>query len=215
LLGYIRDAEARAVPIPAHIADFKFDRPAWYQAQAPKVQAWEETLTPNQEAAFKAYKAESFAIVNPLLRSDIAETAATRAKAQSLIRDIDSAIGGSTLESPAMVTRGIALDKQAPEFIQQWKAIRPGDVLTDKGYMSTTLNPEGVGFGEKGSWSAYGVRLDIMVPKGTPGVLLDNFTFDKIASREEELLLGRNTRLLVHKVVAEGRKMTITAEVIP
>lgn len=69
-----------------------------------------------------------------------------------------------------------------PDF---FAGAKPGDVLIDRGYSSTSINPNH-------SW--YGSAARVLIPKGTRGIYLERITENP---GEYEFLLNRGTRFEV------------------
>ena len=104
------------------------------------------------------------------------------------VKNIDSAIQTSTVDQDITVFRGIpegTAKKMATETIQ------PGTIVSDHGYMSTTLRRQVTN-------SFGGTELEIRIPKGTSALSMDQAGTASMG--ESEVLLPRDTQLRVISV---------------
>jgi hypothetical protein len=103
------------------------------------------------------------------------------------VSNLDAAIGSSSLSADTPLHRGVQFKtaKEQQKFMAQ---LEPGAVVSDAGYMSTTLDEstasQFAGFGTRPA-----VTFNINAPAGT------NFLY--LGDREHELLLPRGTKLRV------------------
>jgi len=125
-------------------------------------------------------------------------------KAKEAIQDLDAAFKGA--KSPAAITayRTLSLDNPLGKRVREG-SLKVGTVLEDKGFVSTTLDPN----------YAYnkGLKLVMKVPKGYPAIWVDDPPSDDYTANpgEKEVLLKRDTKMRVTKVTGSE----IHVEVLP
>ena len=151
---------------------------------------WKSSLTSEEDFAIRSYTGIGYFNVNNALRgvlgninSPVALTGGMTVGA--IARDMDSALAKSTVRLPFTTYRGV--DNR---FTQLQNLLKAGDgaigsVLTDKGFVSTTLDRE--------------TRTDnnimrIRVPAGAKGAYVESITS---SSGEQEFILPRNSRFRV------------------
>ena len=112
---------------------------------------------------------------------------------EKYISNIDKAIDGAgKLEESARVFRGVKL---TGKLLDNYENLEPGDILEDKGYMSTTMNPHtAFMFGSYG-FGNIGVLI-INVPSGSNVLAVPT----ALTGSEEEVLLPRGTKLEVKAI---------------
>ncbi|MET7808620.1 ADP-ribosyltransferase [Micromonospora chersina] len=133
--------------------------------------------------------------INAALRGKVAATDDDRAQAAAL----DAAMAKSPVPQPILVTRGTSAAALEDAFVQgrdddEGMLGLVGQVLTEPGYVSTSISSE-----PPQDFAVADVQWLIRVPRDTPALYLGVPPFDTIDG-EQELLLGRNQRLLVHAV---------------
>lgn len=96
----------------------------------------------------------------------------------------------------------------------EWRLAKPGDIRTDKGFSSATMSKD-VAEEQFGGAGPDSVVWDILAPKGTKALSIVQRAGGSLA-HEEEILLARNTKMLVREVKTERRgRLRITVEVLP
>lgn len=169
--------------------------------------------TDKQHAAMEYYRDDAGnADLNRNLRTGKPLSAAGKKHS----KELDTLLNDSKLDHDTMVYRGIApSNPQARIFAEQIKSgqMKPGAVLTDKGYASTTLdsNIANGKFAEDG-----GVVFKIKAPKGSDGLYMnaasDKFTgkrYDGEFRDEKEVLLPRNSQYKVGKIEKVGNQYVV------
>lgn len=130
-------------------------------------------------------------------------------------RELDGLLGSSKLEHDTMTYRGIASDNPQVQIFRQQIAdgqLKPGSIMTDKGYASTTLNG---GIAED-KFGDGGVVFKIKSPKGSEGLYM-NAASDKYLGKryegefrdEKELLLPRNSQYKIGKIEKNGNSYVV------
>lgn len=127
------------------------------------------------------YTSSGYAINKDLRRGkDLSDTQS------KLVRDIDAILDQSETDQNMVVYR---LSKLDPENFL------PGDVMEDLGFLSTTVLSDSKKFeGTAGISSEEGTTFEILVPKGTKGAYLGDFSSVK---SEKEFLIARGYRYKV------------------
>jgi len=138
------------------------------------------------------------------------------AEGQKHAKQLDGLLNNSKLEHDTMVYRGIApSNPQAKIFAEQIKSgqMKPGAILTDKGYASTTLDSKIANgkFAEDG-----GVVFKIKAPKGSNGLYLNSASDKFQGSRydgefrdEKEVVLPRNSQYKVGNIEKVGNQYVV------
>jgi hypothetical protein len=166
--------------------------------------AWGKKLSSGERKALDLYTGDGFERINNTLRQQGGVGAGIKGSVNSL----DSAIAKNTLAQDTFVYRGVSKKVLA--------GAKPGAVITDKGYPSTSLDFSAAahfaGIAEGG-----GVVTRIRVPKGRKAGAVDGL--NKKYPDENEVLLPRGTRFKVvgkSKVSGAGglRRTVIDLEVI-
>jgi hypothetical protein len=110
--------------------------------------------------------------------------------------ELERCLRKNKLPRPVQVSRGMfVLDGKVP-----WKV---GDVVEDKGFCSTSLD-EKIGRSFTLHADDYGVLCKIMLPKGTPGMLMPETP--QWASDESEFLLPPGARFRIDKIIPRGKE---------
>lgn len=157
--------------------------------------------------ALSAYKGGGYASINSELRHGEARGDAkyfSKERHDAYVAKtalIDDAVNNAPpLKSDVTVFRGVRMEGAA-----RLENISPGDVMVDKGFMSTSFDQR---MGEAFGTVSGGKTLKITVPKGSRALALDHPRL--LGEKEAELLLPRNTNLRVTKVSGN----VIEAEVV-
>lgn len=148
-----------------------------------------DELPPEQDDIVNDYTGSAW--VNEVLRDgddldeadggDVAETAA------EYVRSMDDAIEQFQLVDDTSLWRGVDFDL--------WGDLQPGDQIVDRGFMSTSLNPEVASeFADD--------RMEIRVPAGTHALPASRFNSDY--RYQLEFTLGRGAVLQVVEPPGEG-----------
>jgi phage head maturation protease len=126
--------------------------------------AWRQGLTAEQDKAMRFYQSPGFALMNGQLRglgkdqiqADTTFTAADLTRARKASKDLTAAIDTAPpLDEPLTVFRGFSAD--------QFGALTPGAVISDKGFTSTSLTDDAGAVGRATDKATAEIRL----PAGT------------------------------------------------
>lgn len=148
--------------------------------------AWDAGLSPGEQDAVLAYKADSVAL-NKKLRGD-----KKLGKDAGSVQNLDNALSRASIPDDITVYRGV--DRKVVDSL-----FRGNETVLDKGFMSTT----GSEFVAKdfGNYDGGGYLVKIKVSKGSRGMYLDA---DKERGRqfdgETEFLFARNSRLRIRGI---------------
>ena len=150
-----------------------------------------EALTQEEEAAVGAYSGTTFGPVNKALRAG---------NTHRLVPDLDSAIAKGRIPEDIIVRRGLDSHPDLPGV----DLIRPGVVIREPGYTSTSLT----------SAASFGGRyqLRIKVPAGSPGLWIQDLSD---SPSEMEILLARGSRLLVTEIEEVGSRRMLHCVLLP
>ncbi len=210
LVARVEEAKPAEAPAPAQpaaeakAASQSFaggeDAHAWGQKNYA---GWADSLSKDEYKAVGRYRMNEYREINEALRGGKGEVPA---KVKDRVALIDAALDrASTPEDvtayPDMtVHRGLGADVVA--------GMKPGEVFTDQGYISTSLNPE---VGEM-----YGTAtMEIRVPKGSKGAYITAIERRKDTGTEQEFLLPRGTSMRIVSVSDRDGKPHVVAEVVP
>jgi hypothetical protein len=195
--------QARRVDIGGRVDIASYNHEKGRAALGHTNRGWTENMAPDERAAMVDYKMNHYGVTNKYLRTGEIGPNASQEGLEKRIRNMDAALSkANPLSDPLKVKRGVAFDNA--KLPEDWRTMEPGSILTDKGFMSTSMKEEGAGFGEglinkpSGQESRY--AFDIYVPKGARGISTDFLTDDRVAGNEKEFLLPRNTRLLIRSI---------------
>lgn len=153
---------------------------------------------------------------NAQLNANLRNGKPLTSEAASHAKELDSLLSQSKLEHDTMLYRGIApSNPQAKIFAEQIKngQMKPGSVLSDKGYASTTLDGGMANgkFAEDG-----GVVFKIKAPKGSDGLYLNTASDKFVGGRydgefrdEKEVLLPRNSQYKIGKIEKVGGQYVV------
>ncbi|MFI6510121.1 ADP-ribosyltransferase [Streptosporangium sp. NPDC050855] len=126
--------------------------------------SWRNSLSPAQDKAMRFYQSPGFALMNGQLRglnskdikADVSFNDADLDRARKASKDLNSAIKKAPpLTEPMTVYRGFSAD--------QFGELKPGQELSDKGFVSTSLTND-VGSVGRATRQA---TAEITLPKGT------------------------------------------------
>lgn len=176
--------------------------------------AKQATLTEAETGAARTYSQSgydySYGYVNGFLRTGTMPKSGNMDEAtmKSAVKDLDSAISKSTLGKDTTVYRGTSL----AEYGLKAADMKPGVVLKDKAYTSTTTDLD-VATG--GYSSRDSVTLKMTVPKDAPALDMaeerDGKALGEITS-EAEVLLPRGMSFKVKSVTGSGRDTIVEVE---
>jgi hypothetical protein len=166
--------------------------------------AWMANADADELEAVRHYKGAGYSMMNAYLRG-------RRSGGQLYMRDryvdvadvvplVDDAIASSEVPFDAMVFRGTRF--LPGEVRAEFANIKPGDILTDGGFVSTTTDYDTMANFAGKSPESY--LMQIYVPKGTNGLALDAVTN---APKEHEIVLPRGTSFLVRAVDSVGEDL--------
>lgn len=173
----VLDGEAPPTPTPppkSAVADHveAMDAPAFDRFKSE----FAATLTPEERDAALAYSGGSHASINRPLRTGDRELSERNAK---VVDRLDSMLGHASTPHDMTVIRG----EQSDRTLARFRAMKPGEVYTDKGYLSTTVASRMPREFEGN------VEMRISVPAGSKAAPIP-----ALKSGERELLLPRNQR---------------------
>lgn len=165
--------------------------PTWIKQQNAAV----AMLPEGQKTAIKDYAASAFSAINDTLRLEQTPKPATAAK----IKALDQAMANARTDRDIIVYRGIGADIKTGKPVE----LKVGEIFTDKGYMSTSIS--------KGSEFSGSTKFEILLPTGSRAI------YAKAVSsypHEDELLIGRNTRFIVHEIIQKGYERLVRMEAL-
>jgi len=136
-------------------------------------------LDTEERQALSDYAGQAYVDVNESLRTGAKMTPENRL----LVETMDDAFEKASTDHEMTVYRSVVSGFWQPLVGN----VKPGDVVTDKSYTSTTTNPEGVKrFGSH--------TVEIKVPKGAKAIPMDGISKYE---HESEVVLGRGTQFEV------------------
>ena len=158
-------------------------------------------LTAAEIDAVDSYAVSRFEPINSALRKsekldpDLADQA----------KSIDTAIDASPLNAPTTLFRTVSLGGKDVGASHFPTALRKGQVITDKGFFSTSKTLEGAtgGTADNIAGKAAPVVLELSAPAGTKAVDLNSVLGGASTPSEAEVLLGRGTK---YKILGEETK---------
>lgn len=158
---------------------------------------WSHNLTQQEEDAISAYTGSGYHEINGQLRSSVLNE-----KIQKRVDAIDAAMEKApALPHDMLVHRGVGTQSQI------FHQMKPGDTFIERGYVSTAV--------KKGGSFSGGVKLNIKVPAGVPGV--GAYVSHKQGlgiKHETEFLMRRDTTFKVKAVREVGATKIIDLEVV-
>lgn len=140
-------------------------------------------LTEREREYLSAYQSSSIELNKALISGNI--PGAERAQMQA----IDSAIAKSKLKQPMDVWRGGTSPR--------WATYKPGDIIENKAFLSTTLAEDMTDFKES-AW------IRIHLPTGANALYMDKIHGNQSFADEVEILLGREGKLRINSVETRG-----------
>jgi len=152
--------------------------------------------TESQRSALEGYGEYDYKKINAALRSGMTHPS---------VRPMDAAFGTAESKQDMVVVRVITEAGMKTIEAQIGARVKPGDVIQDLGYMSTTRLPHVAAAFAGGN--GYGIKIKI--PEGFPLIGMVN-SENRATEHEDEFLLPRNTSLRVTGV--QGR--IVMAEVV-
>ena len=167
-------------------ADFKPRGMGWGEKHWKQ---WAEDLPPDQYSSVRGYAGSDYVPINDHLRkgAKVPSHYAGSTTFPDRIQHIDHAISRASVPDDVIVYRGIKTRRAIP------LAKMKGKTIVDKGFVSTTLDREKAFSFVGGADEIFICK--IRVPKGTKAGYLGLKEFPYAS--EQELLLGRNTKLKV------------------
>lgn len=166
--------------------------------------SWREGLTPAQRKGLALYQSPAFAIMNGRLRrqdaaeikADVDVTPALVERSEQATRDLRAAIAAAPpLTEPVVVHRSFSAD--------QFGDLRPGRIVTDEGFVSTSLTEMDGGGGITGQGRP--AIATVTLPAGTRAA----------AGSYRELVLAPGSKFRVKSVTKRGRTTHVEMELIP
>lgn len=197
------------------LSTYAFDQPEDVREWAsPFAGKWKSDLTKAEREAIDFYAGDGFDEINHRLRKGTysPDSLISADEQQSSISAIDTALTKTSLPAPVVVYRGAS--KSA--FTGQPS---PGDIVTDNGFMSTSLDPRTARkfhtiAENRNAGSGYLMRIE--VPQGTNAAYLDVLQDEGSLSWESEILLPRNTTMVVKSVSTSSDGIRVVElEVVP
>lgn len=176
-------------------------------------QGWARTLTAEERKAFELYQADSGGSVAAALRKGTS-TKLQDALAQKMglptmaerLDAMDAAIARGALPQDVAAYGGADISRVFRGATDRHGVPKVGSVVTDPGYMSTSIDPQvAVKFAADRAEVQGGTPLvyRIGLPEGETGVYLDEF-FGGDLGYEREILLPRNSSFRVEAVTADA-----------
>lgn len=166
--------------------------PSWVAEQTKII----NQLSSEERSAVSKYTGNTtYGPINDHLRYGYPISAANKKQ----IELIDKAMDKARVEQDMIVYRGIGYDKKTGKPVD----LKVGEIFQDSGYMSTSL--------VKGSEFSGTTKFEILLPKGSRGI------YAKAASNfpnENEFLLARNQKFIVHEIVQKGYERLVRMEAI-
>lgn len=189
-------APAHDVPqaAPAHAAAGPPKAMTMHEFDAAKSH-YDKAITDGERQSLLAYSSWHAVDMNKKLREDTPDP--DRAKMRA---DIDAALDKHRMASSTLLYRGVSAEAPAA-VLAYYKSLKPGDVFSDKGYVSTSAHL----FGTLGGH----IKLHITVPEGGRGAPIPS-----VKPQEREVLLPRGSRFRIDKVEEKwdgGANIHVTA----
>jgi hypothetical protein len=153
-------------------------------------------LTKDERSAVYEYSGAYYREINGTLRGENPWTDLTPAQLKSETAHIDAAIRKGTLTAETTLYRGTSV-----RFLGD---LTPGTVLSDKAFLSASRSRDvSLSFGAD-------AILRITAPRGTRAADVSHHA----GGHEQEILLGRNTKLKVTGVSTHGSRTVVDVTVI-
>ena len=206
-------AEPPELPDDFEEDDFSYDPDEFSNYRDQQWQDFAESATEDEVLAVQDYKGNYYEPINAGLRAD----GTVPAMYQPVADHLDAVLEHTVIEQDVIVSRGLGFDEFTdPEVVAKWQNVTPGSIIQDKGYMSTTTN-ESIRDDFSGEGSN-GVTMEIKVPAGSNGLFIDPAFEGTYGTNlaEDEILLPRDSRLMVTKVTVDDEGRThIEAALLP
>lgn len=173
---------------------------------------WADGLSKAERDELKNYTETDFTSINRRLRTGGRLYQMTEDEFDEKVKQLDSALSKAEVPEPVIAYRGVIGD-----FAKKLGESKPGEVVTDLGYSSTSLREDkAVEFGgDNGISLTSNTMMRISVPKGAKGAYLNAARISTYTG-ENELLLMRGTKFRVIKTEKTGKDSYIVeAEIIP
>lgn len=122
---------------------------------------------------------------------------------EAISKTLDSALRKSTIEKNTTVYRGVQLETQGGDL---YTDVKPGQTITEPGYMSTTRQQSVTDYYRNGK----GAIIKIDIEAGAHAVDMNLYG----TGDEDEILLPRNTKLVVENVEIKNGTKIITARAV-
>lgn len=163
--------------------------------------SWQKSLSKEELHAIYDYTGDNYRNINDVLRGFEKNFNEGNAKR---VEQITEALNKTSVPDDIIVYRGVGRDA-----LGEYKDLSPkqliGKKLEDRGFMSTSIDPEGA-FHTK-------VTYVIKVPKGTSGAYISNIS--QYGEKEAELLLNRGQKMMILDAVQKGKRLEVICEIIP
>ena len=203
---YVPKSPITALRLPrTPIKDFKKVTSGWAKhANGLYEGGFTSRLTTAELKALENYTTYSYRPINKLrkyLRGTLATSDSLSAMELAELSALDSAMSKAVLPKSMVVYRGAGSFSRFEQWVKNMNVGQT--VMVDKGFMSTTLN--------KSNTTQFTIgkqRLKILVPKGSRAISVEPLTASK---KEFEILLDRNSVLVVRKITEKE----ITLELLP
>ncbi len=160
---------------------------------------WRLGLSWQEKQGIYNYTSKGYEQINYQLRSGKADGSGNTLPVDFFVMEIDKALDKSSLHRDVQAYRGF---KHEGMFNSAKKGIiKPGDQLTDNGYVSTAL------LEKRATSEKYNVLWRVSAPEGTKGAFIGARNMSA-KETENELLLARKTTFRVDKVVLGKNPVT-------
>lgn len=151
---------------------------------------WRKGLSEGEHHAVRTYTGEAYSVINAGLRDPKGPAATLK---QPMVKDLDRAIGKSSLKEATVVYRGVSdLSKLGIDPA----TTKAGHTVKDPAYMSTSLNSKLAGKYAGKS----GAVLKITAPKGARGASMGGISR---WPKEHEVLFARGSGIKVTKITRQ------------
>lgn len=159
---------------------------------------WQDGLSESEAAAVERYTStRHYATVNEYLRTGSAD--GEERIARQMQRELDSALESSSVPEDVIAYRGVGRDAFGEGNLEDMV----GETFTDRGYVSTALNPRAANaFGDS-------IVMRVSVPSGSRGAYVGGLSDNP---SEGELLLPRGSSFVITSVSESGSNTFIDVE---
>ena len=147
---------------------------------------YKEKLTDKEVEAIRKYQSTWYIDINNFLRGRLESVSR---KTKTYVKNLQKAIEKVQIKENIVVARGTTVSAIGGD----WDAVQINDIITDKGFMSTSLREKTATdfVNRKGE---RGILMYVKIPKGTNGVIADVAVDD---NWESELLLKPGTKIRI------------------